>query len=203
MDLLLALLEAAENCADLSAEADDCCCPPLEEEAEVAKLSVLAALASKLLFEAASALPDNDAELVLDLVDVPEWLPVALPAIAPSDAVALSAAVPTVPESLPPLEEVLFDDEFPFESAVPLEPAAARFAVKPPADVLLLSFALSAEAVIVPEADLDLLAVNEAFSERSFVVSLDLLEPKDDDCDPVIEALDIAPTSLVLFLVVS
>ena len=33
-----------------------------------------------------------------------------------------------------PLAEVLFDDEFPFESAVPFAPAAARFAANPLAD---------------------------------------------------------------------
>jgi hypothetical protein len=203
MLLLLALLEAAENCADLSAEADAASSPDLEEDAVVAKLSVLAALASKLLFEARSALPDNDAELELVFVAVLELLPVALPEIAPSDAVALSVAEPTVPEVLPPLAEVLLDVGLPFESAVPFAPAAARFAVKPLADVLLLPFALSAAAVIVPEADFDLLAVNEAFSERSFVVPLDLVESKDADCEPVTEALVIAPTSFVLFLVAS
>ena len=33
--------------------------------------------------------------------------------------------------------------------------------------------------------------------------TLDLVESKEADCDPVTEALDIAPTSLVLFSVVS
>jgi hypothetical protein len=115
----------------------------------------------------------------------------------------LLAAVPTVPEVLPPLEEVLFDAELPVVPAFPPESAAAVFAVEPKLAVLLPVFALFAAAANDALAALLLAVVNAAFEEKEFVVELELLLLLASDADAVSDALLPEATCCALFLLVA
>ena len=63
----------------------------------------------------------------------------ALPAIAPSDALVVFDELPLPAELAGVLEELLLKDELPVLVAVPFAPAAAKFRVPFEADVLLLA----------------------------------------------------------------
>jgi hypothetical protein len=112
----------------------------------------VAVFAARLLLEDRFRPAFSEAAPLLEPALVLEEFDVELAATAPSDAVVLFAAVPTPPELLPPPEEVLVSVELPYVFAVPLAPAAARFAVEPEVDVLLCEFDMFAEVARVPAA---------------------------------------------------
>ncbi len=141
----------------------------------VPKLSVVAVFAARFLLEERLALAVNEAAALPVFVLVPAVLFVELAATAGPFAVVVLAAVPTVPEVLPPLEEVLLDVELPADEPVPPLAAAAKFAVEPVADVELLAVDLFAAASNDPVAELVLAAVKDPVFEKAFVVPLDLL----------------------------
>lgn len=151
---------------------DAACCAALEDAAWVAKSSDLDAFAARLLFEARFKLPVNEAAALEAVVFVAAALLVPLVADPPLAAWVLLAALPTVSDVLPPLDEVLFDAELPFVPALPPVAAAAVFAVEPELDVPLLEFALFAAASNVAAADLSSLAVRAALDAKEFVVAL-------------------------------
>ena len=93
----------------------------------VAKLSLVAVFAARLLLEDRFRLAFSEAALELVPVLGLEELEVDWAATAPSEAVVLFAAVPTPLELLPPPEEMLLSVELPNVLAVPLSPAAAKF----------------------------------------------------------------------------
>jgi hypothetical protein len=142
----------------------------------VAKLSVVSVFAARLLLEERFALADSEAAALPVFVLVLAVLLVALPATAGPFAVVVLLVVPTVPEVLPPLEEVLFDVVLPADEPVPPFFAAAKLPVKSVADVLLLAVDLFAVTPSVPEAVLLLLAVRDPVFEKALVVPLALLE---------------------------
>jgi hypothetical protein len=142
----------------------------------VAKLSDVAVLAARLLLEVAFKAAFNVPALDPVVVFVPEAFEVSLAATAPPAAVVLLAAVPTLEEVLPPLAELLLNDELPAVPAVPFGPAAARLPVVPEDDVELLPFELFAVAPSDAPRVWLLLAVTEPVLANAFVVPLALLE---------------------------
>jgi len=74
---------------------------------------------------------------------------------------------------LPPLAELLLNEEPPTEEAVPFAPAAAVFEVEPNVDVELLAWELFDVAPNVAAAVLSLLAVRDPVFENAFVVPLE------------------------------
>jgi hypothetical protein len=192
MLFVLDALEASANCEALVAEADSASCAASEDDLCVAKLSVVALFAERLLLEAAFRLASRDAALFEAVVCVAEPLPVALNDDAPLAARVLLAADPTVPEVLPPLEEVLFEVELPSVEALPPGSADAPFAVKPPLAVPLELFASFAAALRVAPSDLLEAAVKDAFVANALVVPLDLLAFAEAEADSVADALLLA-----------
>lgn len=136
----------------------------------------MAVLAARLLLEVAFKPAFSVAALLPEVVLVSEAFEVVLAASAPSDAVVLLAALPTLEEVLPPLAEPLLNAELPTEPAVPFLPATARLPVDPDDEVELLPFELlSVAASVAPSAWL-LLAFKEPLLVNALVVPLDLLE---------------------------
>jgi hypothetical protein len=181
----------------------------------VAKLSVVAVFAARLLVEERFKVAFNAAAELLVPAFVLEAFWVALAATAPPAAVVLFAAVLVDPELLPPPEDVLLEVELPNVFAVPFLPAAAKFRVEVEADVLLCVLALLAVAPNVAAAVWLLLAVSDAFvakafvvapdllefSAKAFVVALDLFELLDSEAVSVAEAADCPPACWNLLLV--
>ena len=95
------------------------------------------------------------------LVSVLDELPVELLADPPSAACVLFIAEPTVPEVLPPLEELLLDVELPVVPALPPLAAMALLAVVPAAAVSFALAALFSVVLSVPAADFVLVYVSE------------------------------------------
>jgi hypothetical protein len=164
----------------------------------VAKLSVVAVLAARLLAEEAFRLAFNVSALVPVVVFVPEEFAVLLVDEPPLDALWLLAAVPTLDDVLPPLAELLLNDELPIDPALPLEPALTVFAVEPEDDVELVPFELFADAPSVAPSVWLLLAVKEPLFENALVVPLDLLE---FSAAAFVVALDLLELSAATFVV--
>jgi hypothetical protein len=165
--------EASENAAEFFLESDAACCADLDDDASVEKSSDFDAFADKLLFEARFKLPDKEAALWDPVVSVAAALLVALVADPPFAAWVLLAALPTVPEVLPPLEDVLFDTELPVVPALPPGAALALFAVEPKAAVPLLVSVLFAEASSFAAAELTSLALSDSLAAKEFFVALE------------------------------
>src|ERR1700760_3592374 len=119
MLFVLVALDASLACSAFMPEADSASCAASEGDFLVAKLSVVAPFAARVLLEEAFRAPLREAASVEEVVLVAEPLPVALNDDPPFAARVLLAAVPTVPELLPPLEEVLFEVELPTVEALP------------------------------------------------------------------------------------
>jgi hypothetical protein len=162
----------------------------------------LDAFAARLLVEARFKLPDNVAAALEPVVFVAAALLVPLVADPPLAAWVLLAALPTVPEVLPPLEEVLFDAELPVVPALPPVAANAVFAVEPKLDVPLLEFVLFAAASNVAAADLLSLAFRAALDAKEFVVALELLLLLAEEADALSDELLLALACCALFLLV-
>jgi hypothetical protein len=168
----------------------------------VAKLSDLDVFADRLLFEARFKLPTNDAALFEPVVSVADVLLVEFVADPPLAAWVLLAALPTVPDVLPPLEEVLFEAELPVVPALPPGAAAAVFPVEPELRVPLLVSALFAEAFNAAAADLTSLAVSAPLEAKELVVAFDLLLLLAAEADAVSDALLLALACCALLLLV-
>lgn len=153
MFFVFELLEDSPNEEDLSKAAVSDSLEALDEFASVAKLSVVAVFAARLLFEDRFKLAFKVPELFDADVLLPEAFLVLLDAAAPSCAVVLLAAVPTLDEVLPPLDALLLNVELPTVPAVPFLPARALFDVEPKLAVALSDFALEAVVPRVPAAD--------------------------------------------------
>jgi hypothetical protein len=162
----------------------------------------LDAFADRLFCEASCKLPVNEAALFEADVAVDAALLVAFVADPPLAAWVLLAAFPTVPEVLPPLDEVLFDAELPVVPALPPVAAAAVFAVEPVASVPLLLLALFAEASNAAAADLLSLADSAAFVAKELAVALDLVLLLAAETDVLSEELLLALACCALFLLV-
>lgn len=138
-------------------------------------MSDLDEFADSFLSAARFKLAANEAALFEAVVSVVAAFVVAFVADPPLAAWVLLAAFPTVLEVLPPLEDLLFDAELPVVPAFPPGEADAEFAVDPKPSVLLLLFALCAEASNVAAADLLSLADSALLAAKELLVELDLL----------------------------
>jgi hypothetical protein len=165
--------EASENWAEFFVASDAACCADLDEDASVEKSSDLDALADKLLFEARFKLPDRAAALWEPVVSVAAALLVPLVADPPSAEWVLLAAVPIVPELLPPLDDVLCDVELPLVPALPPGRDVAVFVVEPKLAVPLLVSVLLAEASSFAAAELTSLALSASLDAKEFFVALE------------------------------
>jgi hypothetical protein len=161
-------------------------------------VSVVAVFAARLLLEERFALADNAAAALPVFVLVPAVLLVALPATAGPFAVVVLFVEPTVPEVLPPLEEVLLDVVLPADEPVPPFAAAAKFPVESVAEVLLLAVDLFAVMPSVPEAVLLLLAVRDPVFEKAFDTPADLLEFSDAAFVMPLDLLEFSAAALVV-----
>ena len=200
MLFVLEALDASADCEALVVEADAASCAASEDDLLVAKSSVVAPLAVRLLLAAAFRLPLSDAALFAAVVSVLELLPVALYDDPPLAARVLLAALPTVPEVLPPLEEVLSEVELPSVAALPPGAAVAPFAVEPLLVVPLELFASFAAALRVAASDLLEAVVKDAFVANALVVPLVLLAFAAAEADSVADALLLALASCAKLL---
>jgi len=192
MSVLFELLEDSANWAAVSREADCASCAALEDDLLVAKSSVVAVFADRLLLEERSRLADNDLLLVELLVLECAVFLVAFAANAPPETVVSLFALPVVVDVAPPLDALVLDDEAPLFFALPSGPAAAKFRLAPEPDVLLLECDLSADASSDAEAVLALVASSAAFVANEFVVPLDLVAFAEADNDSFADRLLLA-----------
>jgi hypothetical protein len=195
---LFELLEDSPNDEVFMAEEDFAFCAALDDEALVAKLSVTAALADRLLLEDALRVAFNPFAVVAEVVFVPAAFVVELPDVAPLVAERLSPAVPALDEVLPPLAELLVFVALLTFVAVPFVPAATVFAVEPLLDVALPVFPVLAVTPRVAASDLVSLFVSDPFAAKAFVVALDLLALLEADEVSVDEAVWLAVACCIL-----
>jgi hypothetical protein len=203
MSVLFALLEDSANCEALSNEADCANCEALEDDLLVAKLSVVAVFAVRLLLEERSRLAVNDLLLDESLAFVFAAFLVAFAATAGPVTLVSLLAVPAAVVVAVPLVAVLLFDEAPLLVALPSVSAAAKFRLEPKPDVLLLECVLAAVASREAEAVFALLASSAAFVAKAFVVALDLLEFAAAEADSVADKLLLALASCIWLLVLS
>jgi hypothetical protein len=182
---VLVLSEEAENCEALLAEADSASCEALVEAALAAKLFDLEAFADRLLFAAKFALPVSEAALFPEVVSVLALLELPLDADELPWAKVLLDAVPPDVEVAPLLAELLLRSEPPDVPELPPTPELAAFDVVPLPDVLLVACALLADAVIVPAADVEPVAVNEPLDAKLSETAADLLEFLEAEADSI------------------
>ena len=139
----------------------------------VAKLSVVPVFAARFWVEERFKLAFNAFPLLPVFVFVPEAFVVPLVAVEPLAAWTLLVELPLPADVLPPLEELLLNEEPPTEEAVPPLGAVATFEVELNAAVELLAWELFDEAPNVAAAVLLLLAVRDPVFANAFVVPLE------------------------------
>jgi len=141
----------------------------------VAKLSDLAAVAARLLFEDLSAAALSVPAAVVFVALLLEPLAVELLEDAPLVALRLSAPLATLVDVAPPPVEELLVAELPTLLAVPFFLAVALAVVLLEVPVWLVALAKFADAPRVAEALFELLAFKDAFAAAAFVVPVDRL----------------------------
>ena len=146
----------------------------LEVELVVA-FADLAAFDAELTFDAELS-PEADWLALFAVVEAVSDLPVVELVAVPMPVVErLSAPLPTVDDVAPRLVPLLLFDELPADEALPGKLEAAVAVVALLADVLLLVFALVADALSVEEADLTLLAFAALLAAEASVAEFVLL----------------------------